>query len=171
MKYKFQVDKKNFETLIANDTTFHSETSIRINRKTFNLLVGDTGNGSLHSFFLDHRPYQIEIQKNEEGYPTGIYVNGEFHPASLLKIDKLFYYKEVPATAKKSGKVRSFIPGNIKKIYRRQNDTVQEGDIVLIHEAMKMENEIRSPKSGVIREMGVEEGENILANHVLFVVE
>ncbi|MBN2346961.1 MAG: acetyl-CoA carboxylase biotin carboxyl carrier protein subunit, partial [Candidatus Aminicenantes bacterium] len=44
-------------------------------------------------------------------------------------------------------------------------------DIVLIHEAMKMENEIRAPKSGVIKSMGVQEGDNILANHLLFEIE
>jgi biotin carboxyl carrier protein len=36
---------------------------------------------------------------------------------------------------------------------------------------MKMENEIRSPKTGVIMTMDVQEGDNILANHLLFEVE
>ncbi|MFH0879998.1 MAG: acetyl-CoA carboxylase biotin carboxyl carrier protein subunit [Lentisphaerota bacterium] len=42
---------------------------------------------------------------------------------------------------------------------------------MLIHEAMKMENEIRAPKSGMIKTMGVQEGDNILANHRLFEIE
>jgi biotin carboxyl carrier protein len=36
---------------------------------------------------------------------------------------------------------------------------------------MKMENEIRAPKSGRIKFIGVSEGENILANHLLFEIE
>ena len=95
----------------------------------------------------------------------------EFYSASLLKIDRLFYYKEKPVSASKSGVVRSFIPGYIKKIFFHAQDRVEENDIVLIHEAMKMENEIRAPKSGVIKAMGVQEGDNILANHQLFEIE
>jgi len=36
---------------------------------------------------------------------------------------------------------------------------------------MKMENEIRAPKSGGIKSMGVQEGDNVLANHLLFEIE
>ena len=72
---------------------------------------------------------------------------------------------------KKSGTVKSFIPGNIKKIYFKTGSHVKEGDIILIHEAMKMENEIRAPKSGILKTVGVSEGDNILANHLLFEIE
>jgi hypothetical protein len=51
------------------------------------------------------------------------------------------------------------------------NPFTEENDIVLIHEAMKMENEIRAPKSGVIKSLGVQEGDIILANHLLFEIE
>jgi biotin carboxyl carrier protein len=67
--------------------------------------------------------------------------------------------------------MKSFIPGYIKKIYYGVGDKVSEDDIILIHEAMKMENEIRAPRAGVIKTLGVKEGENILANHQLFEIE
>jgi len=89
----------------------------------------------------------------------------------LLKIDRLFYYKEKSLVSSKSGIVKSFIPGNIKRIFYKVNDRVNEGEIILIHEAMKMENEIGAPKPGVIKTMGVREGDNILANHLLFEIE
>jgi len=93
------------------------------------------------------------------------------YSVSLLKIDSLFYYKEKPVSASKSGVVKSFIPGYIKKIFFSVQDRVEENDIVLIHEAMKMENEIRAPKSGTVKTLGVHEGDNILANHLLFEIE
>jgi biotin carboxyl carrier protein len=48
---------------------------------------------------------------------------------------------------------------------------VKEGNLVLVHEAMKMENEMRAPISGTIKSIGVKEGENILANQLLFEIE
>ncbi len=67
--------------------------------------------------------------------------------------------------------MKSFIPGNIKKIFFQVNNKVNEGDIVLIHEAMKMENEIKAPKTGVIKSMNVKEGDNIHTNHMMFEIE
>jgi biotin carboxyl carrier protein len=156
---------------IGNSATFHSPTEIKIDKSKLDILIGEYTENEVLSFFVNSKLYRVEIMRDESGYPQGIYVNDEFYSASLLKIDRLFYYKEKPLSASKSGAVKSFIPGYIKKIYFRQHDRVEENDIVLIHEAMKMENEIRAPKSGVIKALGVQEGDNILANHLLFEIE
>jgi acetyl/propionyl-CoA carboxylase alpha subunit len=172
MKYKFQVDKKMFEIEVANSATFHSVTPLRVDRNQHELLVGETGEGGEpFSFFVDNKLYRVEMVRDENGYPGGIFVNDEYYPAGLLKIDRLFYYKEKPVPASKSGVVRSFIPGSIKKVFYHVGDRVEEGEIVLLHEAMKMENEIRAPRSGTIKSFGVQEGDNILANHQLFEIE
>lgn len=171
MKYKFNLDKKNFDVQIASNSTFHSETEVKVNKKPMNIQIGEYDDETIKSFFLNNKLYQVEIVKDQEGYPTGIFVNDDYYPASLKMIDSLFYYQSKPVESAKSGIMTSFIPGNIKKVFFTLNSRVKEGDIVLIHEAMKMENEIRAPKSGIIKSIGVEEGENILANHVLFEIE
>jgi len=171
MKYKFDVEGKQFTINITNSATFHSETTIKVNSKDYNTWVGEYGDEDVRSFMVDNRLFHVELEKDNDGYPTGIFVNGEYYSASLLKIDHLFYYKEKPLKSSRSGMVKSFIPGNIKKLFYRVNDKVSEGDIVLIHEAMKMENEIRAPKTGIIKAINVKEGDNILANHLLFEIE
>lgn len=171
MKYKFQLEKKYFDVEIGNTSTFHSETSVKVNKNIFTLLIGDYDENEIKSIFLNNKLYQIEITKDSDGYPIGIFINGAYYSASLLKIDKLFYFHEKKITPKKSGIMKSFIPGYIKKVYYKENDRVEEGDVVLIHEAMKMENEIRSPKTGIIKTLGVKEGDSVLANHLLFEVE
>jgi hypothetical protein len=94
MKYKFQVENKPIEVEITNSATFHSETALKINHANYNVCVGDMKNNEVTSFMLNNKLYHVELEKNHEGYPTGIYVNGEYYEASLLKIDRLFYYKE-----------------------------------------------------------------------------
>jgi biotin carboxyl carrier protein len=165
------MDKKVVEAEIANSATFHSPTEIKLDNNKLEILIGEVQGDEVLSFFVDNKLHQVEFVRDENGYPQGIYVDEEYYSASLLKIDSLFYYKEKPVSASKSGSVRSFIPGYIKKIYFRPQDRVEENDIVLIHEAMKMENEIRAPKSGIIKSMGVQEGDNILANHLLFEID
>jgi len=171
MKYKFQLEKKNFEIEIPNTATFHSPASLAVNKKKLEICIGEQHGDEIRSLYINNRLYQIEVVRDEAGYPRGIFVNDDFYSGHLLKIDDLFYYQEKPRKAARSGFVKSFIPGYIKKVYFKTGETVHENEIVLIHEAMKMENEIRAPRSGTIKTIGVEEGQSILANHLLFEIE
>ena len=55
-------------------------------------------------------------------------------------------------------KILSFIPGKIKKVHVKKRSKVKEGDILLVLEAMKMNNSIFSPMKGTIKEVYVTAG-------------
>jgi biotin carboxyl carrier protein len=55
-------------------------------------------------------------------------------------------------------KIAAFIPGKIKKVYVKKKSKVKEGDILLVLEAMKMNNSIFSPMKGTIKEVYVTAG-------------
>jgi acetyl-CoA/propionyl-CoA carboxylase, biotin carboxylase, biotin carboxyl carrier protein len=55
------------------------------------------------------------------------------------------------------------LQGNMWKVLVKQGDTVQEGQLLCIIEAMKMENEITAHKAGTIAELPIAEGEPIQA--------
>jgi acetyl-CoA/propionyl-CoA carboxylase, biotin carboxylase, biotin carboxyl carrier protein len=55
------------------------------------------------------------------------------------------------------------LQGNMWKVLVKQGDTVEEGQLLCIIEAMKMENEITAHKAGVIAELPIAEGEPIQA--------
>ncbi|MCD4818377.1 MAG: biotin/lipoyl-binding protein [Candidatus Cloacimonetes bacterium] len=63
------------------------------------------------------------------------------------------------------------IPGTIISINVNIGDDVQEGDTVLILEAMKMETEIAAPKSGKIKEIFVKEGAPVMEGEALLDIE
>ncbi len=67
--------------------------------------------------------------------------------------------------------VRTPLPGNILSISKKNGDPVKQGEVVLIYEAMKMENKILAEKNGVIRNMKVNPGDNILQDDILFEIE
>ena len=54
--------------------------------------------------------------------------------------------------------VKSPMPGNILKINVSQGQTVKEGDVLIVLEAMKMENEIVAPKGGTVAQIAVSKG-------------
>lgn len=69
------------------------------------------------------------------------------------------------------GSVKSPMPGKITSIKKQVGDTVKAGESVVILEAMKMENELKSPISGIVEVIHVEEGKSVEKNTVLIEIK
>ena len=64
------------------------------------------------------------------------------------------------------------IQGAVLRISKAVGDVVAEGDTVMVVEAMKMENELRAPRDGVITQLAVEVGANVkVGDHLFTIVE
>ena len=63
------------------------------------------------------------------------------------------------------------LPGNINELKVAVGDQVNAGDVLIILEAMKMENEITAPIDGVIKELLVKKGQAVQSNELLLVLE
>lgn len=66
--------------------------------------------------------------------------------------------------------VKSPMPGNILKINVTQGQQVNEGDVIMVLEAMKMENEIVATRSGTIAQIAVSKGAVVETGAVLAVI-
>ena len=69
------------------------------------------------------------------------------------------------------GDVISHLPGTIIKIMVEEGQAVEAGQLLLIHEAMKMQNRVVAPISGVVVELNVKEGDKITKNHLMVKIE
>lgn len=67
-------------------------------------------------------------------------------------------------------KIEAPMPGMIIRYEVAEGASVNEGDVVLILEAMKMENSITSPVSGVVKQIGFKDGQNVQKGDVLAVI-
>ncbi len=76
-----------------------------------------------------------------------------------------------PAASLAAGEVvKSPMPGNILKINVSQGQAVKEGDVLIVLEAMKMENEITAPKAGSIAQIAVSKGQVVETGSPLVVI-
>lgn len=79
-----------------------------------------------------------------------------------------------PTTSGATGgraEVRTPMPGKVVRVLRAEGEQVAAGDGVLVFEAMKMQNEVRAPESGVIANMRAAAGTPMEGGELLFVVE
>lgn len=63
------------------------------------------------------------------------------------------------------------MPGKVVRVLANQGDSIRSGNGILVIEAMKMQNEVRSPKDGTVKELHAREGMNVNAGDVLAVLE
>lgn len=80
-------------------------------------------------------------------------------------INRTVWQKPLP------GDVFSLLPGTVLSLKVKVGDTVEAGDLLMIHEAMKMLNRIAAPISGTIAAIEVTEGEKIGKNHLMIKIE
>lgn len=110
--------------------------------------------------------YDVMVSSNASSYD--VRVNGK-----CIKIEKksaLQLLGEKSSQFKKR-EVKTSMPGRIIKILAEEEDDVEEGQAVLILEAMKMQNEIKSPQKGKILRIDPKVGDLVETGTLLFVVE
>lgn len=69
------------------------------------------------------------------------------------------------------GEVISHLPGTILKIEVQQGQEVEAGQLLMIHEAMKMQNRVVAPVAGIVAELNVAAGDKIGKNHLMVKIE
>jgi biotin carboxyl carrier protein len=67
--------------------------------------------------------------------------------------------------------IKTAMPGKVVRILAGVGQAVEKGSNVIVVEAMKMQNDMKSPVDGVVKEIRVEEGSTVNAGEVLVVIE
>jgi biotin carboxyl carrier protein len=67
--------------------------------------------------------------------------------------------------------IKTAMPGKVVRVLAEAGSAVEKGDSVLVVEAMKMQNELKSPKAGTIKEVRVTEGAAVAAGDILATIE
>ena len=75
-----------------------------------------------------------------------------------------------PAAVAAGTPVTSPLPGNIFAIKVKEGDTVKAGDVLIVIEAMKMENDVRAPSDGVVKQILVSKGALVATGDTLVVI-
>ena len=121
---------------------------------------------------VDDEEYEVELEKQDgvwnvtiEGKSFNIEIEGNtVEDSSGSKPKK-------SARGKKSGTISSTIPGKIVSISVKEGKMVLEGDVVMILEAMKMQNEIQAPLSGTVTAINCKPGDSVEANSPLIIIQ
>ena len=122
-----------------------------------------TGGGEVHAPTRIFNKFKVVV--DGEAFVVEVEPTGTGEMALATDADGA---KQAPASAE--GGIASNMHGMVLGLKVSKGDTVEEGDVVAVIEAMKMENNIHSPHSGIVREIFVSEGATVGAGDNLMSV-
>jgi biotin carboxyl carrier protein len=126
--------------------------------------------GHAWSVLLGRRSYEVALVERGPGELI-VHVNGR--AVTVRGGPQRFGSRRAVTGGVEAGPKRVFapMPGRIAKVLVRVGDTVAAGQGLVVVEAMKMENELRSPRAGRVTELRASAGALVEANAVLVVIE
>ncbi|MBC8043082.1 MAG: acetyl-CoA carboxylase biotin carboxyl carrier protein subunit [Rhizobacter sp.] len=172
MKYKASINAGTVEIVHDIDITDGVPTLNGEPREAyFQKLSGDTlasdGPDGVYHFVYQGRVYLAEAKRTDEGY--SIRLGNETFTVGLADEKKLLLERIGIRTKSKnaSGEIKAPMPGLVVKIEVAVGDAVRVGQGLVLLEAMKMENEIKSSVAGTVLEIKVAERQTVEKNTLL----
>lgn len=119
---------------------------------------------------LGGRSYEVRRQPGSNG-AMRLTLRGRAYSAEVR--DPRAFRGRRTTAGKGSGPLRLVapMPGKVVRILKAEGDAVEEGEGVVVVEAMKMQNEIRSPRKGVVQKILAAPGTAVNAGEGLAVLE
>ena len=138
--------------------------------KKYDYYLKPVGNNR-YFFKLDGHSFLVQMNKNSDTFHVTI--EGEYF-AFRVEDERMRTLRElVNKAAQSSGEqmVYAPIPGLITGLKIKEGDKVSVGEGLLILEAMKMENEIKSGFEGTVKKIFVEQGSTVEKDQNLLIIE
>ncbi|RMG53956.1 MAG: biotin/lipoyl-binding protein [Acidobacteria bacterium] len=163
---RYLIDLDNEQYTVELQSNGHHELAT-IDGRPVEFVV-DQPEPGVYLLLLHHRVIEVRVTGES---PSSLTVTVGHRQFDLQVIDPR--RRRQRGSALVSGKVEltTTIPGRVIQWLRQPGELVKEGQGVLIIEAMKMQNEIRSPKDGKVVELRVTPGQTVNPGEVLAIIE
>ena len=163
MKYLTIINDKQYEVEVQKDG------SVLVNgepREVDFLALGP----SLYSVIRDDKSHEVVIESNEG--MIDVLMQGKMYSGKVLDERAQLMATRGGGVLDDTGEVsiRAPMPGLVVSVPVQEGDEVQEGQTVVILESMKMQNELKTPRDGVVQRISCEEGQSVEQKRVLVTI-
>lgn len=127
--------------------------------------VATVADGEAYSLLIDGR--SIDVGVEERGERVDVLVSGRRYPAEVLGEREWLARSIERSSGEGDRRVRAVMSGIVREVLVAQGDAVVAGQVVLILEAMKMENEVKAEAAGTVQALHVAAGQTVEQGVVL----
>ncbi|GBD93648.1 2-oxoglutarate carboxylase large subunit [bacterium BMS3Abin05] len=164
MKYFVTSEEKEYTFDLKEE---NGEKKFLLNEKPMTVDFKQVGKKPVYSLLVDGKPYDVWAESQNGHYTVA--VNGQFYRVKVEN-ERSRLLKQLTRGAESAEGVvllKAPMPGLVVRVKAEKGARVKKGQGLVLIEAMKMENEIKSPVNGVIGSIAVKQGEAIDKNAVL----
>ncbi len=129
--------------------------------------------GNIAKVNVNGIPFEVELKqpiKATSVHPAHTVHHQPAAPAAQPAAAPAPAQQSAPAPTAAGTPLKSPLPGTITSVNVKVGDSVNEGDAVVVLEAMKMQNNIEAEKSGTVKEVLVKQGDSVLEGATLVVI-
>lgn len=137
----------------------------KINGKSYEAVVSEKEH-NVASIELNGKAYIVEVEK-EEAVASPLIAK----PKRSKKSAAAETFVEPTVEMGNAGSIKAPLPGNVAKVKVQEGAKVNAGNVLIVLEAMKMENEILAPAAGTVKKLYVQEGKAVQQGEALVDLE
>lgn len=164
MKLQAELNNEKHEIEIKRDG---GKIFARVDEREYELEVSEV-EANVYLLKNDNKVYEVLISGNQ---PLTAKVKGNEFEINLIDPKKLRGADGDSELKDGIAEIKTAMPGKLVRILVEAGAEIAAGEAVLVVEAMKMQNEMKSPKDGVVKEIRFAEGDTVNAGDVLAVIE
>jgi biotin carboxyl carrier protein len=165
MKLKAEINSEHLDVDLSRDG---STVNARVGDRDYTLTVSEPEPGV---FLLKDGSSVYEASTSATAEGTLVTIGGREFKVQISDPKRLRGSSGGADAAAGRAEIKTAMPGKVVRILKAEGDAVEKGEGVIVVEAMKMQNEMRSPKDGVVANVSVAEGDTVAAGDVLVVIE
>jgi biotin carboxyl carrier protein len=164
MKYYATIDEQTFEIEI------NQQGELCIDGQREMVDFQSIGGSSVYSLLLGHASYEALVEARNDYYE--VLLQGTLYRVYVEDERMRRLAQAARGFAPPSGEIaiRSPMPGAIVAVPVVVGQEIEAGEVLVILESMKMENELRAPRAGVVSQVRVQSGQNVEQNQALVAI-
>ncbi|HEY1800166.1 MAG TPA: biotin/lipoyl-containing protein [Terriglobales bacterium] len=120
---------------------------------------------------LIYKGKSFETRRESSSDGVRIWIDGESYPVEVSDPRSFRGRKKRSESEAGPRKLIAPMPGKVVRVLVGESSEVEAGQGIIVIEAMKMQNEIKSPKKGRIQKIAVQSGASVNAGDLLAVIE
>ena len=164
----YRIELQSLEDPSATPVASKGQWRTRLDGRELVIDASQVGANTL-SLLIDGQSFEVRRGQTQDG--QRISVRGSAYNVSIEDPRSLRSRKRAGLDDAGPQKLVSSMPGKVVRVLAHEGDEVAAGQGLVVVEAMKMQNEVRSPKSGKLIKMLAKSGKNVDAGEVLAIVE
>lgn len=165
MKYIAEVSGEQYEVEIL------SQTRISVNGEIFEVDFRSPAGQPVFSLLVSGRSFEAYVSPNDDAWQVLLY--GDLYDVTVEdeRERRLRVANDSQVSDSGAFQLKAPMPGLVVDIPVAEGQEVAQGDVLVILESMKMQNELRSPKDGVVSGITVNNGDNVEQKQLILSVE